>query len=143
MAGTTLSCRVVGSGLRVTAEEPLHGQHGFGIMAARRQTVRLRLRSGIYAARDVARPAPVGGSRASRKNGGIALPCVPTRAHTQATQAWRSTRAQKFTSRECRARMDGQEGYILFVVFTLPLAHSCLVAFASEIKSRITAPLSY
>lgn len=27
--------RVVGSGLRVTAEKPLYGQHGFGIMAAR------------------------------------------------------------------------------------------------------------
>lgn len=69
------SRRVLGSSLRVTAEKPLHGQHGFGIMATRQ--MRLRLRSGIYAARDVARP-DASASRArvesGLKDGGIASP---------------------------------------------------------------------
>lgn len=89
------SRRVLGSSLRVTAEKPLHGQHGFGIMATRQ--MRLRLRSGIYAARDVARP----GASASRarvesglKDGGIASPRNITTSQTPVDAA-RYSRAGK------------------------------------------------
>lgn len=105
VAGTALSCRVVGSGLRVTAEKPLHGQHGFGIMAARRQAC------GCGCGAESMPPATLPDRRRSarvesgpkERRNRVAVR-VHTRTHVRRPSQWRNIRAQKFTSREHRAR---------------------------------------